>query len=150
MEYFIKFSAILGLFFIFYKLFLEKETFFNSIRAYFIVGIIAALALPLIIIPEYVTVDGIFVEQTVANITEAGNSDSAYNLSLTSILIGVYSLGVFFFGIRFLMQLGSLIRFIIQYPKKKKNGYVFIEASASLIILSIRKIVLIKKNWIRS
>ena len=136
MEYFIKFSAILGLFFIFYKLFLEKETFSNSLRAYFIVGIITALALPLIIIPEYVTVDGIFVEQTVANINEAGNSDNAYNLSLISILIGVYSLGVFFFGIRFLMQLGSLILFIIQYPKKKKNGYVFIEASASISPLS--------------
>ena len=146
MEYFIKFSAILGLFFIFYKLFLEKETFFNSIRAYFIVGIITALALPLIIIPEYVTVDGIFVEQTVANITEAGNSDSAYNLSLTSILIGVYSLGVFFFGIRFLMQLGSLIRFIIQYPKKKKNGYVFIEASASISPFSFFNYIIYPKD----
>jgi hypothetical protein len=78
MEYLIKFSAILGLFFIFYKLLLDKETFFNSIRAYFIVGIITALALPLIIIPEYVTVEGIFVEQTVDTITEAGNSDNAY------------------------------------------------------------------------
>ena len=66
MEYFLKFSAILGLFFIFYKLFLEKETFFNSIRIYFILGIVTALTLPFMIIPEYVTVERIFVEQIVA------------------------------------------------------------------------------------
>jgi hypothetical protein len=131
MEYFLKFSAILGLFFIFYKLFLEKETFFNSIRIYFILGIVSALTLPFVIIPEYVTVERVFVEQTMATLTETGNADNSLDLSLTSILIGVYSLGVLFFGFRFLTQLGSLLRFILQYPKNKQHGFIFIEAEES-------------------
>ena len=146
MEYFIKFSAILGLFFIFYKLFLEKETFFHSIRAYFILGIITALVLPFVIIPEYVTVEGVFVEQTIGTITETGNTDNLFNFSLTSILLGVYSLGVLFFGIRFLIQLWSLVLFILQHPKKKQNGYVFIEANASTSPFSFFNYIIYPKN----
>ena len=146
MEYFIKFSAILGLFFLFYKLFLEKETFFQSIRVYFILGIITAIALPFVIIPEYVTVEGVFVEQIVGTISETDNADNKFSLSLTSILLGVYSLGVLFFGVRFLIQLGSLIRFIIQYPKKKQNGYVFIEADASTSPFSFFNYIIYPKN----
>ena len=146
MEYFLKFSAILGLFFIFYKLFLEKETFFNSIRIYFMVGIVSALTLPFIIIPEYVTVEGIFVEQTISSAPEMDNSNQLSNFSLSSILILVYSLGVMFLSIRFLIQLGSLIRFIIKYPKKKKNGYVFIEASASTTPFSFFNYIIYPKD----
>ena len=146
MEYFIKFSAILGLFFLFYKLFLEKETFFQSIRVYFILGIITAIALPFVIIPEYVTVEGVFVEQIVGTISETDNADNKFSLSLTSILLGVYSLGILFFGMRFLIQLGSLIRFIIQYPKKKQNGYVFIEADASTSPFSFFNYIIYPKN----
>ena len=146
MEYFIKFSAILGLFFIFYKLFLEKETFFNSIRFYFLLGIITALALPFIIIPEYITVEGFYVEQAIGAITETGNADKAFNISLTSFLLGIYSLGVLFFGIRFLLQLGSLIRFILKYPKKYHNGFVFIEASESTSPFSFFNYIIYPKN----
>ncbi len=146
MEYFLKFSAILGLFFIFYKLFLEKETFFNSIRIYLLVGIISAITLPFIIIPEYVTVEGIFVEQTISAVSESNNSDPLYNFSLTSLLIGIYVLGVIFLSIRFLIQLGSLIRFIVKYPKRKKNGYVFIEASASTSPFSFFNFIIYPKD----
>jgi len=65
MEYLLKFSAILGLFYVFYKLFLEKETFFNSIRGYFILGILTALFLPFIVIPEYIYVDDLYAAQTI-------------------------------------------------------------------------------------
>ena len=66
-----------------------------------------------------------------ATLTETGNADNSLDLSLTSILIGVYSLGVLFFGFRFLTQLGSLLRFILQYPKNKQHGFIFIEAEES-------------------
>ena len=131
MEYFIKFSAILGLFFIFYKLFLEKETFFNMIRGYFLTGIITALILPLIIIPEYVYVENVWVSQMAASSAEVAVIENSPGLDVNTILFGIYALGILFFGIRFLLQLGSLLRFILKYPKTKRNGYVFIEADAS-------------------
>ena len=54
MEYFIESTAILAIFYIFYKIFLQSETFFNSIRAYFLVGIISALVVPSIVITRYI------------------------------------------------------------------------------------------------
>ena len=131
MEYFIKFSAILGLFFIFYKLFLEKETFFNSIRAYFVAGIITSLILPLVVIPEYVTVETVFIEQAVGDINESASTEQSSTISLSSLLLGIYGLGVLFFGFRFLIQLGSLLRFILKYPRHKQQGFIFIEAEES-------------------
>jgi len=146
MEYFIKFSAILGLFFIFYKLFLQKETFFNMIRVYFLIGIITALILPLIIIPEYVYVENVWVSQMTASSGEMAAVENSPGLDLETILLSVYALGVLFFGIRFLLQLGSLLRFILKYQKTKRNGYVFIEADASTSPFSFFNYIIYPKD----
>ena len=107
MEYFIKFSAILGLFYIFYKLFLENETFFNSIRVYFILGVITALVAPLIVIPEYVYIEDLFAGQTItASVAETASSESG-QVDLMTILLTLYGAGTIFFAIRFLMQLAQ-------------------------------------------
>ncbi|MDN3641858.1 M56 family metallopeptidase [Lutimonas halocynthiae] len=146
MEYFIKFSAILGLFFIFYKLFLEKETFFNMIRGYFLIGIITALILPLIIIPEYVYLENVWVSQMTASSVEVAAVENSPGLDLETLILGVYALGVLFFGIRFLLQLGSLLRFILKYQKTKRNGYVFIEADASTSPFSFFNYIIYPKD----
>ena len=146
MEYFIKLSAILGLFYVFYKLFLQKETFFNMIRGYFLIGIITAVVLPFIIIPEYVIVENVFVNQLTTTSSEMNIIDNPSGMDLNSILIGIYGLGILFFGIRFLLQLGSLGRFILKYPKKKRNGYVFIEANASTSPFSFFNYIIYPKD----
>ena len=146
MEYFIKFSAILGLFFIFYKLFLEKETFFNMIRGYFLTGIITALILPFIIIPEYVYVENVWISQMAASNSEVAVIENPSGLDLNTIFLGIYALGILFFGIRFLLQLGSLLRFILKYPKAKRNGYVFIEADASTSPFSFFNYIIYPKD----
>lgn len=146
MEYFIKFSAILGLFFIFYKLFLQKETFFNMIRGYFIIGIVTALTLPFIIIPEYVYLENVFVNQIAASSVESTVAESSFNIDINTILIGIYTLGVLFFGLRFLLQLVSLTRFILKYPKTKKNGYIFIEAGTSTSPFSFFNYIIYPKD----
>jgi bla regulator protein BlaR1 len=146
MEYFIKLSAILGLFYVFYKLFLQKETFFNMIRGYFLIGIITAVVLPFIVIPEYVTVENVFVNQLTTTSPEMNIIDNPSGIDLNSILIGIYGLGILFFGIRFLLQLGSLGRFILKYPKKKRNGYVFIEANASTSPFSFFNYIIYPKD----
>ena len=146
MEYFIKFSAILGLFFIFYKLFLQKETFFNMIRGYFLIGIITALILPLIIIPEYVYIENVWVSQIAASSVEKAVAENPSGIDLNTVLIGIYLIGVLFFGIRFLLQLGSLTRFILKYPKTKKSGYIFIEASTSTSPFSFFNYIIYPKD----
>ncbi|MCA0932424.1 M56 family metallopeptidase [Lutimonas saemankumensis] len=146
MEYFVKFSAILGLFYIVYKLFLEKETFFNAIRAYFLVAIAAAAILPLVVIPEYVYVDTIISNTVSTDTREVIPADTSSPFDLWNLIYVAYGTGVLFFGVRFLIQLGSLFRFIFRYSKKRKDGFVLIESSGSTSPFSFFKYIIYPKN----
>ncbi len=146
MEYFTKFSAILGLFFIFYKLFLQKETFFNMIRGYFLIGIITAIVLPFIIIPEYVYIENTFINQIAFSSNETTNVENSSGITLNTVIMGIYAVGLLFFALKFLLQLGSLARFILKYPKKKRNGYYFIEANASVSPFSFFNYIVYPKD----
>jgi len=125
MEYFLKFSAIIALFYVFYKLFLERETFFHYIRGYFLVGIIMAFALPLVIIPEYIYIDPVFTSQ-VSQTAIDSQSQSVKSFDPMTILFSLYGLGVLFFALRFVFQLSSITRFIFKRPKKRKGSFVYI------------------------
>ena len=57
MEYLLKEAAVLTLFYGVYKIFLERETFFQSIRAYLLLGLVSSLLLPGLKIKEYVLVE---------------------------------------------------------------------------------------------
>ena len=125
MEYFLKFSAIIVLFYVFYKLFLERETFFHSIRGYFLVGIFLAFTLPLVIIPEYIYIDPVFTSQVPQTAIDS-QSQSVNSFDPMTIIFSLYGLGVLFFALRFILQLSSLTRFIFQLPKKRKGSFVYI------------------------
>ena len=131
MEYFIKFSAVLALFWCIYKLFLQQETFFNAIRAYFILGILASLLVPLITIPEYVYLNETSFDQIAVALSEEGPMDNAVKFNFNYLLLAVYGIGMAFFTGRLILQILSLYRFIRKYPRKKHNGHVFVEADAS-------------------
>lgn len=57
MDYFLKSGAIIALFYISYKLFLQRETFFNSNRWFLIIGLPASVLLPLIVVPNYIYIE---------------------------------------------------------------------------------------------
>lgn len=132
MEYFLKFSAILGLFYIFYKLFLERETFFNSIRGYFIIGIVTALVTPFIIIPEYVYVEDLFAGQTISSQVTETTETASSGFDLMTLVLTLYGAGILFFAMRFMIQLVSLARFIFKLPKKKKGRFIFISTDEAI------------------
>jgi len=131
MEYFIKFSAILLLFWCIYMVFLQSETFFNTIRAYFVVGIVASLLLPFMTIYKYVYLENVSLNQISGVLSENGETFNNENISLSSALLGVYAIGFIFLSVRFLLQLFSLVRFITRHPKKKEDGYIYIDADSS-------------------
>ena len=54
MEYLLKASAVLCLFYFLYKLFLQRETFFQANRVFLLIGMLSAICIPLIVIPVYV------------------------------------------------------------------------------------------------
>ena len=131
MEYLIKSTAILTLFYVFYKLFLQSETFFQSIRAYFLIGIITAFALPLLIIPQYIEIEALnfegipFTDVVIA--TTQGNTFNWIQLAIYS-----YLLGVLFFSLRFFTQFISLLWFLYTHEKVEKGNYIFIQTKKNI------------------
>ena len=123
MEYLAKSTVLITIFYIFYKVMLEKETFFSSIRTYFLIGIITSLALPYLVITQYVEVG---VRQVPVNMdfVQSTASNSVAGLNWSQILMGIYLLGVLFFATRFLINLGSLVVFLFTHEKIRKDKYI--------------------------
>ncbi len=129
MEYVLKAAAVLTLFYAVYKIFLERETFFQSIRAYLLLGLVSSVLLPGFKIKEYVLVET--VEITGAQVAARGPGALVQpaNPDLTDILTWIYLSGLVFFGLRFLVQLGSLYLFLRKRPAIKDGPYLMIPTS---------------------
>lgn len=131
MEYLWKASAVLGICYFSYKLFLERDTFFSSIRIYLLTGILLSFVVPLIEITRYVKSEvvaipyGQWVSNSVA-VTETASWD------LTKILIGAYTLGVILFLGRFLVQLTSLMWLLYRQPYRREGKYHILPTSKNL------------------
>ncbi len=130
-EYLLKSSAILILFYGVYKVFLERETFFQSIRAYLLLGWITAIALPLLEIKKYVTVTPIPLR---APATAAGANETlaAAQYSTEQLLAWIYLAGLLFFSGRLLFQLASLMAQLGRQGKQKEGRYRMLPQSKNM------------------
>ncbi len=142
MEYFIKSSAILIIFYVSYKLLIQKETFFQNIRFYLLTGLFASLILPLITIPEYVTVEVMNLPINVTSI-KAGQSTPEPTITRQQVLMIVYLTGVAFFLFRFLFQLVSVIHFINSHKKNKSGKYYLIKTQKNISPFSFFNLIVI-------
>ena len=128
--YLLKFSACLAVFMIFYKLFLEKESFHNFKRFYLIGVLLLAAGIPLITFTTY-------IESVPVEITQNSNDfttptyvpeqllEEPVNY-IPQVLWSIYMLGVIIFTIRFGMNLFKMIRRIRQNPKFKDQSIVHV------------------------
>ncbi|TYB79519.1 M56 family metallopeptidase [Bizionia myxarmorum] len=141
MEYLLKASALIVLFYVSYKWFLQGETFFNSNRWFLFSGLIIGLFLPLLVIPVYMEVapqnftpiiisDGSFTEQQIPE-----------GISLTEVLFSIYGAGVLFFFGKFTINMLSLFTLIKRTSPKRSNGIHYVTTEAALAPFSFF-------NWI--
>ena len=130
MEYLIKSTAILTIFYVFYKVFLQSETFFQSIRSYFLVGIFSALTFPLITIPKYIQIEPLNLSGLY--VTDSTPSLQSPTFDWIQLIVIIYLLGVVFFSIRFLAQLSSLLWFLYTHQKIKKGKYIFVKTTKNI------------------
>lgn len=124
--YILKSSGALLLFFAIYKLFLQKETFFNANRSFLMIGLITSLIIPFIEFTKTVYIEAIPVTNVpfTASMTEVAIENKIDWLYITMI---IYFLGVLFFSLRFIIQLLSLYKLINKGVLYKKYGFKFIE-----------------------
>lgn len=125
MEYLLKASGLATTLFLFYILFLKNETFFKSIRYYFLAGLILSVSIPLIEIP-------IYIEQTIQQFNNVAFSNSSEtNVEQVStadyitLLYIIYIAVALFFAGKFLIQLISLVK-LIYHSKKTKQGNLYL------------------------
>ena len=146
MEYLLKSTFILSLFYGFYKLLLQKDTYFQSIRFYFIAGMISALLLPLIIIKKYIFVEPI-LNTGIVNLNENQiQTIQEPTLTLNSILFTIYMVGLLLFSVKFLIQFSSLLWFLYNHPKTKKGKFTFIDSKKDIAPFSFFNYIIFNKD----
>lgn len=133
MDYFLKASAIIALFYLCYKLFLQRETYFQSNRWFLISGLFIATILPLVVIPVYIEysptpLNFSGIEQTFS--TTQNNTEAS--LDIVSLLFYAYAIGIITLTTKLLIQFLSLKKIFKNNKKTKKGNYLFIETDKEI------------------
>lgn len=148
MEYFIKASAVLCIFYVCYKWFLEKETFFNANRWFLLSGLVMASLLPFMVIPVYVEyMPMAFSENVLMVETNPQNTSNLFNIS--TIITWLYVMGLAFFLGKLIVELTSLFSLIRTHKQKKENGFTFVETTNNMAPFSFFKWIVFNPNQFR-
>lgn len=150
MEYFLKVSSLIVVFYFVYRALLQKLTFYSVNRWFLIVGIIVSFTFPLIVVPVYheytpkeVPVSLVDFNNTQGSLDTVEVSNSFNFLDYLPVL---YVLGITFFSIRFFLRLLSLVRVMKRNKRHKNEGFVFIETTAKLSPFSFFKWIVYNPN----
>lgn len=145
MEYILKSTAILTIFYLFYKIFLQRETFFHSIRSYFLTGIISAIVIPFVVITKYVQIEPVSMVSDMV-FTEIPTVTKIESFNWIQLFIVIYLIGVLFFSLRFLWQLSSLIWFLYTHPKKKIGKFTLVKTTKNMAPFSFFNYIAYNRN----
>lgn len=138
MEYLIKASAIIAVFYMVYKLLLQRDTFFQSNRWFLLAGLLVALTIPMVVIPIYIeytpidTSNFTFENAAIAHPVNTG-------LELIDYAMITYGLGVAFFFTRFIIQITSLALVILKNKKEERAKYTYVKTQTDLSPFSFFK-----------
>ncbi len=146
MEYLLKASGVVVILFLFYYFLLKNETYFKSIRNYFLIGLLIVVSIPLIEIPVYVS-------QIVTQLNSAGFQEISTNKFTTEkpmdwmqLLLVAYLLGVVVFSSKFLIQLASLGFLLSKHTLEKRGKFYFVETSKTILPFSFFHIIFYNKK----
>jgi len=128
MDYLFKASLVIFIFYVCYKLFLQRETFFQTNRSYLLIGLIASVCIPFIVIPIYIDYTPSIIENlgTVSN-AEIQQVSNETSFNIPNIIFTIYGIGALFFLSKLLIELTSL-KFLFNKHHYFKNGsHIFVE-----------------------
>ncbi|MCW5517608.1 M56 family metallopeptidase [Muriicola sp. Z0-33] len=132
LEYILKASGILVVFYLTYHIFLKKETFFEANRHFLLAGLLVAFLLPLLTITRYVDVTPVTYENYSGIPATFSEGLSTTSWDWMAILSDVYLMGLLFLIVKFALQLLSLRSMIKAHSSKKENGFVYVETNKEI------------------
>ncbi len=128
-QYLLESSICLFVFYIMYKMFFQKNTFFQINRIYLLSGALLSFFIPLLHIQSYpqetaVISSAINTAQylTIEFNTQMDKGGVFLTFSCKEIIISIYVLGVTFFSTRLFFKLNKIKRIIQQSEKTEKGG----------------------------
>ena len=155
MEYLVKSSAIILIFYLFYSVFLRSETYFKTMRWFFLTGLLLSLTLPIIVVTKYVeAVPNLTTETymvTESEIVQSSTLNTEMSLNLYQILLLIYVLGVTVFIIAvFWLQLRSLALLLFKHPIIKEGGYLFLRTDKAISPFSFFNYIVYNPNQFKT
>ncbi|MFK5982256.1 MAG: M56 family metallopeptidase [Flavobacteriaceae bacterium] len=143
--YILKSASILTLFYLVYRIVLQKDTFFTANRHFLISGIIASLLFPLLIFTKTIYIDAP-VSNTFVNFNNASNihpisEASATSIDIWAIITVIYLIGIVFMSFRFLKQLFSLYQLIGSQTVTISNGFKYVKTNENISPFSFFKYI---------
>ena len=142
MDYLLKSSAVIIIFYACYKLFLQRDTFFNSNRWFLLLGLLIASCIPLVVIPVYVEYTPVHLPEY--TFTPYSNNQTVMQVeefNLTDLLSWIYISGLVFFTVKFIIELISLKRILKFGHVKYIQNFKLIETNKDVTPFSFF-------NWI--
>lgn len=131
MEYLLKSSALIVIFYLSYKLFLARDTFFVSNRYFLLVGLITSFVSPFLVIPKYVEKAPIDLSQYAFS-SQIATENTVKLSDIFDYIPILYFIGVSFFMLRFMIQFSSLFMVILNNKSEKNGPYKFIKTGKSI------------------
>ncbi len=119
--YLLKSGFCLAIFFVFYKMFLEKENMNTFKRFYLLGSLLAAFGIPLVTFTIYSETSSVFISSASEGLVSENLSILNY---LLTILLSIYFIGLLFFSIRFGRNLASIILKIKRNQKLKLKTFI--------------------------
>lgn len=148
MEFYVLKSGIcLAIFYGFYKLVLEKESFHVFKRFYLLASAVLAFVIPLITFTEYIElipqeVPLFFPESTIAKTVIEAEPINFLHIILWSI----YGFGVLLFSFKFLKNLSGIIFRIKRNPKFKNQSFIIVLLQDLVIPHTFLRYIFLNKN----
>ena len=134
MEYLLKASTLLLIFYVCYQLFLKRETFFQANRWFLLSGLILAASIPFVIIPIYIEYTPIDSSQFIITTNDGSIPETIIEepLNYLQLLSGIYLTGILFFFGKLIIELLSL-RHVFKHSKIKDTDGITIMVTQECI-----------------
>lgn len=146
MDYFIKANGLVFLLWLFYYAFLRNETFFKSIRVYFLLGLIIIISIPLIEIPIYVEEASTNFDWNIVQAITTNDLPMEQVFDWMPLLIILYSIGVVFLSFKFIIQLFSLGKLLSNHKINQQGNYKLIEIDKEISPFSFFNFIIYNKH----
>lgn len=125
--YILKTAACWAILYLFYKFLLERESMHSVKRWYLLGGLVAGALIPLVEFTTYVAYNPNAVAYIVQTSSEGVVEQGFWaSIDWPQLLWTVYWIGVIIFALRFLWNLGKLIRRIVMHPRSNQRTLFFV------------------------